>query len=264
MQCCTRSPMPICSMIISVCNVCFVCSIAQRQTISFSVIAIAKPFPYSLYGLIRIMLVSRLAVLLGSVATAVIVPGPPGPYSVSMSVLSLEDKSRLDPYSPAGHREHRRVLLSVFLPAAKSCPVQRVPYMTPTVASYYGQQALQYGLPNTTFASFDYELCDLSRLPSCGRRSHRPSYPVVIYDTAINTSRLLYGARARSLASYGYAVITVDHPYDAPIVEFPDGTVILGGNISQDNETAIEADIEVHKHTNHSALLIALASDTFS
>jgi hypothetical protein len=39
---------------------------------------------------------------------------------------------------------------------------------------------------------------------------------------------------ARSLASYGNIVVLIDHPYDPPVVEFPDGKIIKGGNIPDD------------------------------
>lgn len=59
-------------------------------------------------------------------------------------------------------------------------------------------------------------------------------YPVVIVSPGHTVSRLLYSAQARALASHGYIVITVDHPYDPWIVEFPDGTEIPGFNFSSD------------------------------
>lgn len=45
-----------------------------------------------------------------------------------------------------------------------------------------------------------------------------------MFSPGLSASRLLYSAQARALASYGYIVITLDHPYDALFVEFPDGT----------------------------------------
>jgi predicted dienelactone hydrolase len=60
--------------------------------------------------------------------------------------------------------------------------------------------------------------------------------PIAIFPSGSGNSRLVYNAMARSLASFGNVVVLIDHPYDAIIVEFPDGTVVEGGNIPEDTE----------------------------
>ena len=190
------------------------------------------------------MMLLKIALIFTLAASALLVPPATGSYSVAMRVLPLEDKSRYDPYTP-GQKRFRRVLLSVFLPILdkeKACPTQKVPYMTPAVAEAYGEQAMQLGFPNTTFAVFEYELCDLCKLSVC---TQGPKFPVLVFDPGLGESRLLYGARARSLASHGYVVVTVDHPYDANVVEFPDGDIVLAAYINDTNTTAIEQNIQV-------------------
>ena len=54
-----------------------------------------------------------------------------------------------------------------------------------------------------------------------------------MFSPGAGTSRLYYGALAQSLASSGYAV-TIDHPYDADVVEFLDGTLVFNANITSD------------------------------
>lgn len=50
---------------------------------------------------------------------------------------------------------------------------------------------------------------------------------------------------AQSLASEGYVVVTIDHPYDADVVEFPDGSYVLAANISSDDDAALDSLLEV-------------------
>ncbi|KAK7752858.1 hypothetical protein SLS62_005200 [Diatrype stigma] len=50
---------------------------------------------------------------------------------------------------------------------------------------------------------------------------------------------------AQSLASEGYIVVTVDHPYDATVVEFNDGSFVRAANISTDDEKAMEQVVQV-------------------
>ncbi|UKZ75759.1 hypothetical protein TrVFT333_003453 [Trichoderma virens FT-333] len=170
--------------------------------------------------------------LLLSVSRAVLVPGPTGPYAVAMKELPLTDTSRHDPLDPTGKSKSRRLLVSLYLPVDKSrraCPVVTVPYMTPPVAASYGQQATQVGLPDTLYNPFQMEFCDLKKLSPCGQASNKnKKFPLILFDPGFEESRLIYGAMARSLASHGYAVVTIDHPFDAPAIQYPDGSIIEG------------------------------------
>ena len=180
-----------------------------------------------------------LSILLGSIASAaVLVPEPTGPYDVAMKVQEVTDWSRpQDPLDNKPQPRGRRLLLSVFLPIDRhnknqSCTRITIPYMTPLVAADYGAQAGAYGLPTDTYSQFNLQFCDLSNISPCNDKGcRRREFPVILFTPGLEESRLLYGAGARSLASQGYIVITIDHPYEAPHVEFPDGTVIVGKNM---------------------------------
>ncbi|KAH7094672.1 hypothetical protein FB567DRAFT_510806 [Paraphoma chrysanthemicola] len=50
---------------------------------------------------------------------------------------------------------------------------------------------------------------------------------------------MLYNSMLQSIAAAGFLVVSIDHPYDADIVEFPDGTTITGLDLNTD------ADIEL-------------------
>ncbi|KAM3533081.1 hypothetical protein MY4038_003612 [Beauveria bassiana] len=167
-----------------------------------------------------------LSALAATAAAAILVPGPSGPYGVAYRTLLLTDHARQDPY--ASTPQSRRVPVSAYLPVSAPCSnKQTLPYMTPAVAAHYGQTAAEIGLPNDSFAKLTMEYCSLEK--PCGddkKRTTRKSFPLVLYDTGLGIARSLYGAKARDLASQGYIVVTVDHPYDADIIEFPDGSVV--------------------------------------
>lgn len=189
-------------------------------------------------------LLAPLSLLFATITTATLVPGPPGPYAVALKVHPLTDTSRPDPLDPTGTSKARRLLISMYLPvelaqrprrsssSSSSCPVQKVvSYMTPPVAASYGEQAAQVGLPSTLYEQFEMEFCDLSKLSPCGKGKAKKQYPLIVFGPGLAESRLMYGAMARSLASHGYIVVSVDHPFEAPAVEFPDGTVVTGVDI---------------------------------
>ncbi|KAM0326336.1 hypothetical protein ACHAQA_006936 [Verticillium albo-atrum] len=177
---------------------------------------------------------------LASTAQAILVAPPTGPYAVSMSVTPLTDSDRLDPYAPANETHARRILISTFLPVDETKTPCRnhqiVPYMTPLVAEAYDQLGVAVGLPNGTFSSFELDFC-VAKTSPC--RAAPASYPLVIFSPGWGNPRLLYGAMARELSSHGFAVVTIDHPYDASYVEFPDGEVFPAVDIDTDDMLAI-------------------------
>jgi hypothetical protein len=61
----------------------------------------------------------------------------------------------------------------------------------------------------------------------------------------------MYNAMAMTLASHGYIVLTVDHSYDAAIIEFPDGTSVTGV-VGEGTPAELEKSVEVHDLNSNS------------
>jgi pimeloyl-ACP methyl ester carboxylesterase len=159
---------------------------------------------------------------------SVIIPKPSGPYGVSLRTMELTDSQRLDPFSPRTHV--RNVMISAFYPgvSANQCSTRFVDYMPPATAAIEDQYYSQYGLPNGTFESLKLSLCK----ESVHTTERIQDFPIILFSPGLGNSRLLYSALAQYIASFGYLVVSIDHPYDANVVEYPDGTLILGANIS--------------------------------
>ena len=94
----------------------------------------------------------------------------------------------------------------------------------------YDQTYDSLGLPKGVFGSLELSFCR-SQSQHAGL-AEDVAFPIVIFSPGLGNSRLIYSGIAQSLASQGYAVVTVDHPYDASIVEYPDGTYVLAANIT--------------------------------
>ncbi|KAJ4108661.1 hypothetical protein NW768_012193 [Fusarium equiseti] len=180
---------------------------------------------------------SLLVLSLIGLGNAIELPKLGGPYSVAVRTHVMTDKYRVDPYDPK--RGHRNVLASIYWPLpSSSCSETTVPYMTPAVAQLYGQKAQSMGLSNETFAAFEYSVCSPPKTPKgCGSKKR---YPLVVFSPGAGNSRLLYSNMARSFASFGNVVVLIDHPYDADIVEFPDGKTIMTRNIPETTKSLIK------------------------
>lgn len=192
---------------------------------------------------------------------SVLIPAPDGPFSVAMSVASLTDDQRLDPYAPHGNPHQRSIVVSTFLPAKGDCQLEISPYMTPLVAEEYDTSfGAAVGAPGI-FSNMEMQACNASS-PSTRPAPCRWS-PLVLFSPGGGNPRLLYGALARFIASRGYAVISIDHPYDASIVEFPDGSVVKAANISDEDPVSLSKATSVRHPSkyNHCHLLIHLLLD---
>lgn len=68
-------------------------------------------------------------------------------------------------------------------------------------------------------------------------------HPLLIFSPGAGNSRLIYNLLAQSIASHGYTVITVDHPYSALFTEYPDGSSNLAANLTTDADYEVDINI---------------------
>lgn len=192
------------------------------------------------------LLIALHAVFLTTV-TATTIPTVGNKQSdVTIKTLLLTDLNRLDPFANDGRP--RSIVASIYYPVTGCRHKQLEPNMPPATAQFMDKKFAPYGLPNGTFTSLTVETCKkASTIKHC---SSSP-LPLVLFSGALGTSRLLYNSMLQSIATAGYLVISVDHPYDADIVEFPNGTIITAANISSD----ADVDLAVTTRVNDIAFL---------
>jgi dienelactone hydrolase len=169
-------------------------------------------------------------------ATTIVLPAGSGPFGTTLGVSNFTDYTRNDPYSPK--KTARNLMLSVFAPIPrKLCDNFTTPYMPDFSAAFY-DQVYSPLTTNGSFEAFEMSVCSSTHQASShqGSKSCRtpPAYPLLIFSPGSGNSRLIYNALAQSIASYGYYVITIDHPYDALCIEYPDGSYILAANYTTD------------------------------
>jgi pimeloyl-ACP methyl ester carboxylesterase len=187
---------------------------------------------------------SLLGLILAATTAAINLPRPEGRYGTGSSQAMLVDHFRGDPFAAAaGIKQVRKLMVSSFYPVAlrEQCLDLPSPYMPETTAAFLDAEYGAYGIPNNTFASFDLIQCKPRGRPSVRNQP----FPTVLFSPGLGNSRLLYSAMAQSLASEGFNVITIDHPYDADIVEFEDGSTVLAADIDSDEQIVAALDVRV-------------------
>ncbi|KAI0976952.1 hypothetical protein F4678DRAFT_469027 [Xylaria arbuscula] len=186
-----------------------------------------------------------LAVLAATTALAQVFPTPGGPYKVQWENKELVDADRVDPFNSS---HSRRMVISHFTPVAETHCTRtcRVPYMPEQIATIeddiLASAFADYGWPKGLLNGLEVDVC-------CGvsKRAKTSKFSTLLFGTGLNTTRLWYTDFAMEIASLGYQVIVMDHPYETDVVLFPNGEIIFGGNVPADpnNLTAIEFGLEV-------------------
>ncbi|KAL3444102.1 Alpha/Beta hydrolase protein [Aspergillus insuetus] len=157
---------------------------------------------------------------------------PLGPYDVYRNTIKLVDTSRTDPFS--SNQEYRAVLITIFVPTICSTPLEPRPYIPAATARFYTDLFNTYGLtiPDGALTSLQLQTCPDP--PGPDSRTQPSKFPIIIFSPSLGTTRLFYTILAQSLASTGYIVVSIDHPYDTEFLEFPDRTVVTAANITDD------------------------------
>ncbi|KAI5803667.1 Alpha/Beta hydrolase protein [Geopyxis carbonaria] len=143
-------------------------------------------------------------------------PPPTGPYRVGLTApITLTDASRTDILAPVPDTP-RHIALTIYYPSSAST-TKPTSYLPASVA-----KALEtlYLLP----ASLTSRINVPASLNAPPRRS---TLKPLLFSPGLGASRLVYTALLTDLASHGYTIAALDHPYDAVAVD-----ITVGGNTS--------------------------------
>ena len=148
------------------------------------------------------------------------IPPPSGPYQVATTSLELSGVDRIEEYGPHPG-SFRRLMVQVWFPA--QTPEDAAP-LSPWVADLGAvgpAMAESFGLPGFFLNHTRYT-------PSHSYAQgvpYRGEIPVIIYSHGWRLFRNAAVQQMESLASHGYLVIAVDHPYGSVATVFPDGEI---------------------------------------
>jgi pimeloyl-ACP methyl ester carboxylesterase len=162
----------------------------------------------------------------------IVVPRGTGPYATSLIIEEWVDSSRLDPFNTS---HARRIMTSRFDPVLPSnCNLDQVQYMSNSTAAAEDEILGAYGWPKGLFGRFVLEVCREKYVSKRSGKNETEKWPIVLFSGGLNTTRIWYSHIAQEIASQGFTVVMMDHPYDTDVVEFPNGDVIFGGRVVND------------------------------
>ena len=151
-------------------------------------------------------------------------PQPIGQYPVGTTTLQWTDADRAET-ATSDPDDRRTVVAQLWYPAA-SDKGPRAPYLgrTPEEAATVAAGLANYtGLPGFVLDGLAHASTPaiLDAEPADGAQ-----FPVVLFSPGLGGVRGQNTLWAMELASHGYVVVALDHPYDSAAVVLADGTVV--------------------------------------
>lgn len=158
---------------------------------------------------ISALLLDAAAAVLSILLPIFSLPAPTGAYAVGTSILYFNDASRPEEAEP-GKGTTRHLKVQLWYPAAGT-----------------GQPLARYRERSETDPASEYQslIVTNSHIDAPVAESKSP-FPLVLFNPGWGSRRTSDTFLTEDLASHGYVVASIDHPYNAERVAFPDGHVI--------------------------------------
>jgi len=171
-----------------------------------------------------------IGVLPAAAQTVVTLPPPTGSYGVGRANYAFVDAARSEPFL-TGVESSREVVARVYYPAVVT-DGKPAPYAEGLEADALTQLT---GYPPDVIADYVQSYA-VANVPVSDAAK---SYPVVVFTGDVAVIPLMYTSLLEDLASQGYVVLALAHPYSSPFAVFPDGrTAFPVANANTDEKAA--------------------------
>jgi hypothetical protein len=157
--------------------------------------------------------------LLPQVILCQAMPPPTGQYNVGKKKLEIDYVNTDDPIAP--NNVTTAFLATIYYPTLQPLNPEPEPYLDPATAAIY-----EVSLNMTTGSLANLTSTLLIDAPPLISSS---PYPTLIFGPGGGGPPVeVYTGLLTDLASYGYTVIGLDHPYEQPFIRWPNGTGLVG------------------------------------
>ena len=162
-------------------------------------------------------------------APGIELPKKTGPFKVGRTSYHLVDSSRKEIFTEAPD-DVRELMVTVHYPAEVAAGQPAAPYADAALAAAI---SAAYHKP----ASF-FNLLHSHAVENGACIPEKGGHSVVVFSPGFKSHPLFYTAMLEELASQGFVVVSVSHPYSTGAVVFPDGRVVR----ANDEGTRFELD----------------------
>ena len=157
-------------------------------------------------------------------------PQPTGSYAIGTTSVAITDQNRVDPYASG---EQKRTLMTRLWYPTFTPTGSIYPYLGTTMPAFQQLVAQFYGVPlwvskwllrNITTHAY-------SQAP-CAPTTH--GWPVVLFSHGLlGMPSETYVSILETIASSGYIVVGIEHPYLNVLTQYPDGKIVSSHQLSE-------------------------------
>ncbi|MDM5277584.1 acetylhydrolase [Paenibacillus silvae] len=177
----------------------------------------------------QVIIVLALAVYIGAAAILpTILPvfafsEPTGSFPVGTTTLFMEDVTRGEPATDDPD-DHRKLMVQIWYPAEASSEVPDADYIenVPVVLS-----GIREAMSLPPFLLSQLRYVKTHAYTDAKISSAQERFPLLLFSPGLTGFRNQNTFQVEELASQGYIVVGIDHPYDAAAVIYPDQTTAL-------------------------------------
>ena len=142
-------------------------------------------------------------------------PALTGPYKVGRTAYEWVDQSRAEAFASIPGLK-RDLMVTIWFPASPGKHSKVAPYMADSVM--WDIVTRHPELENVIQARA-YTTSTVN--------PDKPSYPVLVFDPDTAVTSFNYASIIEELASHGYIVVGLSHPYDTADISYPDGRIVM-------------------------------------
>jgi predicted dienelactone hydrolase len=156
------------------------------------------------------MLFVGIGIVLSTALPVFELPAPTGPYKIGTQVRHIVDLKRRDPFG-SEETKSRELMIQIWYPVDVTIKGALFHYR---------------GRDETTIWNARYSLAKTHAIDEAPVSGQHDSYPVVIFAPSWWGGRSEATFQAEELASHGYMVVGMDHPYSTLLTVFPDRRMV--------------------------------------
>ena len=152
-----------------------------------------------------------------------LLPKPSGPFAVGLTKLSLTDSSRTEKYTH--HTTFRKVHIDIWYPAEKPQNQNYIRlldgFSSDLIYNIFKSKGVRLSLLDSIKQTPSYSFANANFAES------QNEFPIIIFNPGFYFGMApLYSAFMENLASQGYIVCSISHPYEQPFISFTDGETV--------------------------------------
>ena len=154
-------------------------------------------------------------------------PKPTGPFRVGTEVRHLVDPNRRESFS-SNASDPRELMAQIWYPVD--------PSFQGHLAAYREKQATSWGTAQLALVK-THAYLGAPMAPA------QANYPILVFSPSWSGQRVQNTFQTEELASHGYIVVAIDHPYGTDVTVFPDGRIVrtkLGSGENYSSQQAFE------------------------